>query len=284
MQLKTSSDGSISGTLSKLVKLAPQPVKLSRALAPIDFVRWREFDFALRAASHFMSSPGQVLDLSSPKLLPLTIASKVRGCHVVATDILDREVNWVRSAGDRLGLMNLTARVEDARQLRFPDNRFDLITSVSVIEHIAPEHGGEIPAMREIARVLAPGGIAVITVPFSRSYFADYHTGNVYERENTNGEPIFFQRFYDQGMLMSNIVAASGLELASLGFIEERLCWKDPHKRVAHYVNGSPMQNFFCGPFYPLLSRIFLSAPKPLDGCTKPYLACIVLRKVTAPA
>ena len=279
MRLKTGSDGSRLQTLRRLLGMVHQPTRLSRAVTPIDFVRWREFDFALRAVKQFAPAPDQVLDISSPKLLPLTIASQVRGCSVVATDILEREVNWVRGAGERLNLSKMTARVEDARRLRFGDNRFDLVTSISVIEHIAPESGGEIPAMQEIARVLAPGGVAIITVPFSRTYFADYQAGNVYERTSSDGEPIFFQRFYDLNMLMTNIVAASGLELASLQFIEERHFSDNPRRRVAHYVNGSARQMFWFGPWYPLLSHIFLSQPKPLEGCAKPYLACVVLRK-----
>ncbi len=279
MRLKTGSDGSVLGTLDKLLRLVPQPTKLSRALTPIDFVRWREFDFALRAIARYMPAPHLVLDISSPKLLPLTIASQLRGCHVVATDILDREVNWVRGAGQRLELGNLTSRIEDARSLRLPDGRFDLVTSISVFEHIAPEHGGEIPAIKEMTRVMAPGGIAIITVPFSRRYFADYHAGNVYERTSIDGQPIFFQRFYDHDLLMRNIVRASGLELLSLRFIEERVFLDNPRRRMAHYVNGSARQNFWCGPWYALLSHLFLSQPKPLERCAKPYLACLVLRK-----
>jgi SAM-dependent methyltransferase len=279
MRLKTGGDGSASATVASLLKLAHQPAKLSRALTPLDFVRWREFDFALRAIKRHMRSPRYVLDISSPKLLPLTVASELRGCKVLSTDILEREVNWVRMAGDRLGLGNLTTRTLDARETPFRSNLFDLITSVSVFEHIAPERGGEIPAIREVARVLAPGGVAILTVPFSRQYFADYQCGTVYERSSMDQEPIFFQRFYDLDMLQQNIIAASGLDLLSLRFIDERHFSKDPHRRVAHFVNGSQRQTFWFGPMYPLLSHLFLSQAKGLEGCSKPYLACIVLRK-----
>lgn len=72
---------------------------------------------------------------------------------------------------------------------------------------------------------------------------------------------------------------ASGLELVGLQFIEERYFLKDPRKRMAHYINASPRQNFWFGPWYPLLSHVFLSAPKALERCGKPYLACVILRK-----
>jgi ubiquinone/menaquinone biosynthesis C-methylase UbiE len=58
-----------------------------------------------------------------------------------------------------------------------------------VFEHIAPEQDGEIPAVKELARVLAPHGIAILTVPFSKKYFAEYRTGRVYERISSETVP-----------------------------------------------------------------------------------------------
>lgn len=279
MRLKTNAANSYRSILGNLVKVSHKPRLLSRALTPIDFVRFREFDFALRAVTQFMPAPRNVLDISSPKLLPLTIASRLPHAQVTITDILQREAAWAGNAANRLGLTNVTAHTEDARALTFSDNRFDLITSISVFEHIAPEHGGEIPAVKELARVLAPGGVAIITLPFSRKYFADYQVGNVYERNGTSNEPIFFQRFYDSELLQRNIVEASGLELQNLTYIDERNFLKNPRRRMSHFINGTPNQVALFGPLYPLLAHIFLSQPKPLAACVKPYLACVVLQK-----
>jgi SAM-dependent methyltransferase len=278
-QLKSGARGGAVQTARTVAGLAGKPKQLARSVSPIDYVRYREFDFALRAVQRHAPAPRRVLDISSPKLLPLTLARQMPMARVHATDVLDKEVNWVRGAADRLGLGNVRAEPQDARSLTYQDGGFDLVTSISVLEHIAPEIDGELPAVREISRVLAPGGTAVLTVPFSRNYFADYVTGAAYERTGAPGERLFFQRFYDYDLLMRNIVRASGLELAGLQFIEERYFLRDPRRRMAHYINSSPRQNFWFGPFYPLLSHMFLSPPKPLDRCRKPYLACIVLRK-----
>ena len=263
----------------RVASLLRYPPNLAYWLTPIDYVRFRELDFALRAVREFQPAPRRVLDISSPKLLPLTVAKGAPEARVLAIDIVPDEVESVRSAAEYAGVENLSAELADARALRCEDGSFDLITSISVFEHIAPEADGDVPAARELGRVLAPGGVAVLTVPFSTSYFAEYREGTVYERASERGEPIFFQRFYDLDALRRNIIEPSGLEVASLGFVEERLFSSDPHRRMAHYINSNNRQKLFFGPLFFPLSRIFLSAPRPLDECRKPYIACLVLRK-----
>lgn len=268
-----------SGRARRLGGLLKYPPNLVNWLTPIDFVRFREFEFAFDAIRRYHPEPRRVLDLSSPKLLPLTVAHRFPAAEVRSTDIVDEEVRQVAEAANHLHLPNLTAEIKDARALDFPDASFDLVTSVSVFEHIAPEADGDIPAARELGRVLAPGGIAILTVPFSRTYFAEYREGQVYERAAGESERNFFQRFYDSERLQRTVIEPSGLEAVSLTFIEERLYSQDPHRRVAHRVNSTGRQKMVYGPWFFPLSRIFLSAPKPLDDCRKPYIACLVLRK-----
>lgn len=55
--------------------------------------------------------------------------------------------------------------IGDARQMAFPDASFDLIVSTNTFEHIQDP----LPALRELARVLRPGGLAFIAFP-------PYHT------------------------------------------------------------------------------------------------------------
>jgi SAM-dependent methyltransferase len=54
--------------------------------------------------------------------------------------------------------------------LPFPESAFDLILSHEVLEHVADDH----QAMREVARLLAPGGRAVVFVP-NRGYPFETH-------------------------------------------------------------------------------------------------------------
>ena len=279
LRLKASFAGGWRLAAGELARMMKSPRQLSRWLTPIDYVRFRELDFALRAVERHQPSPRRVLDISSPKLIPLAVAHQYPTATVRATDIVQHEIDWVTRSARTLDLPNIQPERADARALGYDDASFNLVTSISVFEHIAPEIGGELPAVREMARVLAPGGVAVLTVPFARNYFADYVAGAVYERTGSPGEPTFFQRFYDRPLLQRNIIAASGLELLDLRFIEERYFLANPRRRMAHYINASPRQRLWFGPAYPLLSHIFLSSPKDLDRCNKPYLACLVLRK-----
>ncbi|HEX8432070.1 MAG TPA: class I SAM-dependent methyltransferase [Longimicrobium sp.] len=271
--------GTAARRLRRVASLLRYPPNLVAWLTPIDYVRWRELEFALAAVRRFKPDARSVLDISSPKLLPVTLAAALPGAAVRATDIVDDEVAHARRAAAELGLRNLAAELADARALEYADGSFDLITSVSVFEHIAPERDGDVPAAREMGRVLAPGGIAVLTVPFAREYFAEYRAGSVYERQAGGDERIFFQRFYNEATLRRGIVDPSGLEVVSLEFIDERHFSADPHTRMAHYVNATAWQKLVFGLWYYPLSRVFLSPPRPLAQCGKPYLACVVLRK-----
>ncbi len=91
-----------------------------------------------------------------------------RGARVVALDYdygelpSVRDLFWaMREAGeapaDGLG----TCLNGDALQLPFPDATFDRIICSEVFEHIPDDEG----AMRELARVLKPGGVLAATVP-----------------------------------------------------------------------------------------------------------------------
>jgi SAM-dependent methyltransferase len=67
--------------------------------------------------------------------------------------------NYIRTM---TGGLETRLRHEDVTRLGFPDARFDRLFSFDVLEHV-PDHRA---ALREFARVLKPGGLAIVTVPF----------------------------------------------------------------------------------------------------------------------
>ena len=78
-----------------------------------------------------------------------------RGYDAFGTDVSKEAVEFGRSNN----INNLS--VQDSHVLNFPDNSFDLVVALDVIEHIKDDGG----AMRELERVLKPGGTVIITVP-----------------------------------------------------------------------------------------------------------------------
>jgi SAM-dependent methyltransferase len=88
----------------------------------------------------------------------------------VARRILQEELAPSLAARIRL-------RVEDATRLSFADAAFDVVGSFSTIEHI-PGAGERRAALREMARVLKPGGHLVVTVPNRYSTFLFAHLRN----------------------------------------------------------------------------------------------------------
>ena len=100
--------------------------------------------------------PRSWLDIGTGNgFLPKVARPLLKDVHIVGTDFA---ANALAAAGA------LDERVEndiDAEALPFANATFDFVTCLEVIEHlIFPEK-----AMAEIARVLQPGGFAVITVP-----------------------------------------------------------------------------------------------------------------------
>lgn len=81
-------------------------------------------------------------------------ALEVVGCDVNAEDLAHaRALNK--------GVVNLRYETNDALNLSYADNSFDLLVSCEVIEHVGrPER-----MVQEIYRVLQPGGIAIMTFP-----------------------------------------------------------------------------------------------------------------------
>ncbi len=71
-----------------------------------------------------------------------------------------------------------------ATALPFADGAFDVVLALDVLEHI-PDHEA---AAREIARVLAPGGYALVTVPAYRSLWSRHDLALMHQRRYRAGE------------------------------------------------------------------------------------------------
>lgn len=124
----------------------------------------------------------------------------------VFLDISDPAVAKLRAADGK-------AQAGDVTALPFEDGRFGLVCACDIIEHVA----NDAQALAEVARVTAPGGVLVISVPLHASRWTEF-----------DGFVGHFHR-YEPAELLSR--------LTSLGFQVERSAGYGMQPRSTHLVN-----------------------------------------------
>jgi SAM-dependent methyltransferase len=254
--------------------------RLKRALRylvqPVHY--WRGVEYRLVWNEAGFRPDDRVLDVGSPKLLSLYLAEKI-GAEVFATDIdsyfLD-EYALLRSAR-RLSDQLLRLQVEDGRRLGFADASFTKAYAVSVLEHI-PDLG-DTECMKEIARVLRPGGRCLLTVPYGPVFKEKYKEADFYWAASSNSTPdgrVFFQRRYSEPELFARLIEPSGLTLDRLEYIGERVLVRSAREFGDFLVPPT-------GPAHPILSRLVHTGPaRSPHELAKPLCAFLALTKPAA--
>lgn len=173
---------------------------------PMDSTRYFEFDFMWNGLA---SVPiGRYLDVSSPRLFPLMLLDKR---PEVTAEIInpDREDLFLTEVlvgalelGDRCRLSNCLIESSD-----FIDESFDVITSISVVEHIPRDT----EAIASMWSLLKPGGRLLLSVPCAAVCSEQYISENFYGilEPGTDGYT-FWQRFYDEDLLRERIFPVTG--------------------------------------------------------------------------
>jgi SAM-dependent methyltransferase len=84
----------------------------------------------------------------------------IRAAKTLARHIIGADAAFRRELGEHINVNNLSAQLHhmDAAQLTFSDSSFDVVFSISVFEHLPDVPG----ALKQIDRVLRPGGVAYI--------------------------------------------------------------------------------------------------------------------------
>jgi SAM-dependent methyltransferase len=208
-----------------------------RLVIPLDPSRYVELPWALERLD---ARPGErVLDLASPKLVAVELAG--RGVEVTSVDAFASEVEtWRRLAGDR---PRLDFEVADGRALPYEDASFDHAYSISVLEHVADE--GDARALRELARVVRPGGRIVLTLPYAREARDEWRDRPLYGEGES---PAFFQRWYDDRRLDALVAAAPELREAHRSVVRLAPNWQPLYDRFFPWLVA-------LGPLYGLLAR-----------------------------
>jgi SAM-dependent methyltransferase len=243
-------------------------------IVPVNYWRTVEFDLVYRAGD--FQSADRILDIGSPKLFSLYLADRI-GAQVVATDIEDYfipEYSLLREL-EHVPAERYATGVQDGRALGFPDESFTKVISISVVEHIPDD--GDTRCLREIRRVLAPGGRCVLTVPFSPVAKVEYRGQDGFYWAGSSaiaeGKGVFYQRRYDEQQLYSRLIEPSGMTLKDLRFVGERVL-KHSEREFCDYL---PLQ---LGPIHPLASRLVHTRPSTSwRDIPKPLCALVVLEK-----
>jgi len=127
--------------------------------SPLHWSRQGEWPWVLRNAE--LQPHHRVLDAGSGWSV-LKFALAKRCCHVVCAEKDAHSLYTAQRSIEGMGFADRIMQVKsDVRDLPFPDNWFDRVVCVSVIEHMPC---GWIDATRELMRVLKPGGRLLLTM------------------------------------------------------------------------------------------------------------------------
>lgn len=117
--------------------------------------RWRT---AENSAGYLLGAlrPGQsLLDIGcGPGNITVGLARAVEPGEVVGVDLAQGIIDRARADAAHENLANLSFRVADTYELDFDDGTFDVVHAHQVLQHL----GDPVAALREMRRVLAPGG------------------------------------------------------------------------------------------------------------------------------
>ncbi len=172
---------------------------------PVSIVRYFEYDFALKNITKYSLSNKRALDISSPYLLGFYCNLNLNIDYTYLNPDAN-DFNLVKKYSKKiLNKHNFKAETGDATKLSYPDESFDLVISISVIEHI--DNDGDIIAIKEMMRVLKKNGILILTFPVSKSFEIEYTDNDTYGLNVSKANnKFFFQRLYDESSIKERLI------------------------------------------------------------------------------
>jgi SAM-dependent methyltransferase len=161
----------------------------------------------------------KILDISSPKLLPLYMM--VNGFkNITVSDIEEYFKEDFKVYSEHF---TISPKIEtfDARNIPYQDETFDRVFSVSVLEHVPGE--GDIHISKEVARVLKPDGLFVLTLPAYKVYLEEWvkNPSIYWQTENDREGRSFYQRRYDESSIRHRF-SGLGMTIKDIIYIAEK--------------------------------------------------------------
>jgi SAM-dependent methyltransferase len=112
------------------------------------------------------------------KLAP--IAKEVQGI-----DISDVAIEAAKESAKAQGLTNAHFAVMDAQATSFPDAYFDFVFGIGIIHHLETER-----SLREVARILKPGGVAIFREPLGGNPVIDLYRAFTPQARTVDEHPL----------------------------------------------------------------------------------------------
>ena len=173
---------------------------------PMDSTRYFEFDVAWERMRRLPFT--RYLDVSSPRLLPLML---MRFNRQAIAELINPDANDMRDAEKFFRAFGVAERcrfsARTVEEASFEPSSFDLITCISVLEHI-PADGEAVERMWSLLRT---GGRLALTLPCMSQPLEQYISHNQYGVLKPGGDGYtFWQRYYDEERLRKKIYRITG--------------------------------------------------------------------------
>jgi SAM-dependent methyltransferase len=174
---------------------------------PMDSTRYFEFHEVWKSVKGLVFK--SYLDVSSPRLIPLFLLKAAPGA---TAKLINPDSSDLSETGKMANALGLKSRCEFVHGILdnagFTPASFDLITCISVLEHI-PQDKAAIETMWSLLR---PGGKLILTFPCMAQPLEQYISHNQYGVLNPGDDGYtFWQRYYDRERLKSSIYSITGM-------------------------------------------------------------------------
>jgi len=170
---------------------------------PISSIRYFEFDFILRNISTISNL--RVLDVSSPREFAFYYCKKMQPDSYTMINPDSMDVGETKIQADAFNVTNFSVVTGNALSLLYKNKSFDRVISISVIEHI--EKDGDSKAIKEMWRVLKPGGKLILTTHIAQHKRVEHRGHDQYNLSNIKRKKYFFQRVYDEESFKKRILS-----------------------------------------------------------------------------
>jgi len=213
---------------------------------PMDSTRYFEFHEVWKSVKDLVFT--RYLDVSSPRLIPLLILKSVPDAIAELINPDPRDLRETEKMGIALGLKSRCEFSNDTLdKVRFPPASFDLITCISVLEHI-PQDKAIIESMWSL---LNYGGKLILTFPCMAQPLEQYISHNPYGVLNPGDDGYtFWQRYYDRKRVESVIFSIIGMPTRIAVYGE---------KKYGYFLRNASLKRLL-GPIYPFWRESYMMA------------------------